>query len=95
MLPPSRSSAPPPRAALALLALVAVLGTSAGCAEGLSNAPSINRQWTQDDFQHDGTANGPDSCPKEGQDPLAAKGQLRSDCPETPGGAKSKTPATP
>ena len=84
-----------PTVALALLSLAALIGASAGCAEGLTNAPSINRPWTQEDFQHDVVSNGPESCPKEGQDPLAPKGQHRTGCPETPGGAKSKTPATP
>lgn len=77
------------------LAVGALAALTSACAEGLSNAPSINRQWTQEDAQHDAIANGPESCSKEGEDPLAPKGQLRRDCPETPGATKGKSPATP
>ncbi|WP_437649720.1 hypothetical protein [Sorangium sp. So ce362] len=66
------------RGALALLLVAA----SAACAEGLANAPSINREWTPDDREHDAIANGPRSCPREGQDPLAPPGEQRAICPK-------------
>ncbi|WP_437579949.1 hypothetical protein [Sorangium sp. So ce887] len=66
------------RGALALLLVAA----SAACAEGLANAPSINREWTPDDREHDAIANGPRSCPREGQDPLAPPGEQREICPK-------------
>ncbi|MDC0685348.1 hypothetical protein [Sorangium atrum] len=66
------------RAALALLLVVA----SAACAEGLANAPSINREWTPDDRGQDAIANGPRSCPREGPDPLSPPGELRDICPK-------------
>jgi hypothetical protein len=79
-----------------LLALVALPPLLAGCAEGLSNAPYINREWNQEDFQHDVISNGPESCPKAGeQDPLAPKGQRRSNCPETPSKPQGNAPASP
>jgi hypothetical protein len=83
----------PRRSRFLPLALAAVL--AAGCAEGLSNAPGIDRKWTQQDFQHDVISNGPESCPREGQDPLAPPGRIRRQCPETPDGAKRNLPASP
>ena len=80
---------------LALLALAALPLLLAGCAEGLSNAPGIQRRWDRDDFQHDVISNGPESCPKEGQDPLAPKGQRRPGCPETPDATRGNVPASP
>ncbi|WP_437768542.1 hypothetical protein WMF27_13045 [Sorangium sp. So ce281] len=65
------------RAALALL-----LAASAACAEGLANAPSINREWTPEDRGQDAIANGPSSCPREGPDPLSPPGELRDICPK-------------
>ncbi|MCC6558605.1 MAG: hypothetical protein IT372_37190 [Polyangiaceae bacterium] len=82
---------PPARPLLLALALAA-----AGCSEGLTNAPSINRQWTQEDFQHDVISNGPESCPKEGaKDPLAPPGEIRSNCPEAADGPAKKAPPSP
>jgi hypothetical protein len=78
-----------------LLAAGALAALTSACAEGLSNAPSLNRKWTSDDVQHDVIANGPESCPKEGEDPLAPKGQLRRDCPEAPAAPRGNAPAIP
>jgi len=76
--------------------LLALALAAAGCSEGLANAPSINRKWTQEDFQHDVISNGPESCPKEGaQDPLSPPGEVRSNCPETADGPGKKTPPSP
>lgn len=67
------------------------------CAEGLSNAPGINRSWTQQDFQHDVISNGPESCPRDNsQDPLAPEGQMRRQCPEqSTGRPRTNMPASP
>ncbi|HTN87054.1 MAG TPA: hypothetical protein VL242_25320 [Sorangium sp.] len=72
-----RSLCPLIRSALALLLVAA----STACAEGLANAPSINREWTPEDREQDAIANGPSSCPREGQDPLAPPGEQRAICP--------------
>ncbi|WP_437592789.1 hypothetical protein [Sorangium sp. So ce1000] len=66
------------RAALALLLAAA----SAACAEGLANAPSMNREWTPEDREQDAIANGPRSCPREGPDPLSPPGEQRAICPK-------------
>jgi hypothetical protein len=77
--------------------LLLPLALSAACAEGLSNAPAINRPWTPEDFQHDAVSNGPESCPKESaaQDPLAPAGERRRRCPEPepPPAPAAPTPA--
>lgn len=82
-----------PARTLALLLPLAVL--LAGCAEGLANAPSINRKWSSEDFQHDVIANGPESCPREGRDPLAPEGEMRRMCPETTRKPAPNVPASP
>ncbi|KYF57225.1 hypothetical protein BE08_12105 [Sorangium cellulosum] len=79
------------RAALALLLVAA----STACAEGLANAPSINREWTPEDREQDAIANGPGSCPREGQDPLAPPGERRAICPQPPAPTLPNVAASP
>ncbi|KYF70887.1 hypothetical protein [Sorangium cellulosum] len=81
----------PIRAALALLLVAA----ATGCAEGLANAPSINREWTPEDREQDAIANGPGSCPREGQDPLAPPGEQRAICPRPPAPTMPSFAASP
>jgi hypothetical protein len=97
MDPTLRPRAPsPPRSRLLLpFALLALAALTPGCAEGLANAPGIQRKWTQQDFEHDVISNGPESCPREGQDPLARPGHLRWQCPETPDAPRANHPASP
>jgi hypothetical protein len=64
---------------LLIAALPVLLGA---CSAGLSNAPGINRKLEPEDFEHDVIANGPESCTKEGQDPLSPPGKRRRRCPE-------------
>jgi hypothetical protein len=94
MDPTTRPRAPSPPSLL-LPVVFALAALAAGCAEGLSNAPGIQRKWTQQDFEHDVISNGPESCPRQGQDPLARPGHLRRQCPETPDAPRGNYPAAP
>jgi hypothetical protein len=75
-------------------AVVWLAAAPAACSQGFSNAPGIQREWTPADFEHDVIANGPESCPKEGQDPLSPPGQRRRRCPEQPSSPTLNVPAT-
>lgn len=84
-----------PSPAWAPMLVISLVVPIAGCAEGLANAPAVNRQWTSEDFQHDVISNGPESCPREGRDPLAPEKTMRRQCPEQPRARPVNVPASP